>query len=300
MVRIGIDLGGTKIAGIILRDDGTFSDEIRIATPRDNYAGTLRAVAGLVSDLAAANSDRESATVGVAIPGSTAPGTGLIQNANSTWLNGRPFEHDLGQALKLPVRLANDANCFVLSEVADGAAAGASIVFGVILGTGCGGGIVIDGKLVKGPRGIGGEWGHNPLPWPEMDEVPGPPCWCGLNGCIETWISGPGLSRDFLRLAGRAETAEQVAELAAAGDPQACQALARHVRRTGRAIAHVVNILDPEVIVIGGGLSSMPHLYERLPEAIRPFVFASDRSVEIRPPRWGSASGVRGAARLWP
>lgn len=233
------------------------------------------------------------------MPGSLSPVTGRVQNANSTWLNGRPLDRDLAAALGRPVRLANDANCFALSEATDGAAAGAASVFGVILGTGCGGGIVVDGRLVDGPLGVGGEWGHNPLPRPSADEVPGPPCWCGRHGCMETWVSGPGLAADHARATGERQSAETIAARAETGDEVALATMARHADRLARGLAHVVNILDPAVIVLGGGLSKLGHLYRNLPGLMAPHIFADAPHVDVRPPRWGDASGVRGAARLW-
>ncbi|MEW5963272.1 MAG: ROK family protein [Pseudomonadota bacterium] len=295
--RIGIDLGGTKIEGVLLLADGSEERRHRIPTPREDYAGTIAAIAGLVARLEAA-ADRNT-PVGVAMPGSLSPGTSRVQNANSTWLNGRPLDRDLAAALGRPVRLANDANCFALSEATDGAAAGAPSVFGVILGTGCGGGIVVDGRLVDGPLGVGGEWGHNPLPRPSADEVPGPPCWCGRRGCMETWVSGPGLAADHARATGERRSAETIAARAEAGDEAALATMARHADRLARGLAHVVNILDPAVIVLGGGLSKLGHLYRNLPGLMAPHIFADAPHVDVRPPRWGDASGVRGAARLW-
>jgi fructokinase len=233
------------------------------------------------------------------MPGSISPATGLVQNANSTWLNGRRFGEDLAAAIGADVRMANDANCFALSEARDGAAAGAGSVFGVIIGTGCGGGIVIDGRLVDGPRGIAGEWGHTPLPWPRPDEFPGPVCWCGRNGCLETWVSGPAVAADHARIAGARLTAEAVAAAAAGGDATASATLARHADRLARGLGVVCNMLDPEVIVLGGGLSQLAHLYEALPRLVAPHLFADHVRIDIRPPRWGDASGVRGAAWLW-
>jgi fructokinase len=298
-LRIGIDLGGTKIEGLALGPEGERA-RLRIAAPRNDYAATVGAIRDLVARLAASDhGDNGAATVGVGVPGSVSRATGLMQNANSTWLNGRPLDRDLAAALGRPVRLANDANCFVLSEATDGAAAGAHPVFGVILGTGCGGGIVIDGRLVDGPRGIGGEWGHNPLPWAEPHEQPGPTCWCGRRGCMETWVSGPALAADHSKATGESLTAEQVALRAAGGDPRAAATIAAHASRLARGLANVVNIVDPEVIVLGGGLSQLVHLYEVLPGLMAPFIFADDARVDIRPPRWGDASGVRGAAWLW-
>ena len=239
------------------------------------------------------------ANIGIAVPGSISPLTGLMQNANSTWLNGRAFDRDLAVALATPVRLANDANCFALSEAIDGAAENARIVFGVILGTGCGGGLVVNRRLVDGPRGIGGEWGHNPLPWAMSDEYPGPHCWCGRKGCLETWVSGPGMAADHAKVTGETHTAVEIAARAERGNGAARTTLSRHADRLARGLAHVVNIIDPDVLVLGGGLSNLSHLYEQLPQLMGPHIFADRASVVIKAPRWGDASGSRGAARLW-
>jgi fructokinase len=223
----------------------------------------------------------------------------LIQNANSTWLNGRPLKQDLETALSRPVRLANDANCFALSEAVDGAGRGAMVVFGVILGTGCGGGLVLNGTIIDGPRGIGGEWGHNPLPWPEPDETPGPQCWCGRAGCIETWVSGPGMSADHARRYGETLSAQDIARRAASGNETAALSLMRHASRLARGLAAVVNVFDPDRLILGGGLSGMGHLYEQLPGLIAPYIFSDSRNVSVMPPAHGPDSGVRGAAWLW-
>lgn len=302
--RIGIDLGGSKIAGAVVGVSGAVLVENRIATPAGDYASTLAGLAGMVEQLEAEAArlgvHRGSPmSVGVGMPGSIAPRSGLVQNANSTWLNGRPLQSDLAACLRRPVRLANDANCFALSEARDGAAAGADTMVGVILGTGCGGGIVIGGRLVDGQRGIGGEWGHNPLPWAEAGEHPGPKCWCGRRGCMETWVSGPGLLADHRRHGGMAATAQDVVAAAISGDGAAEATLERHASRLARGLAALVNLLDPDVIVLGGGLSQAAHLYHRLPRLMAPHLFAEDTTVAVRPPRWGDASGVRGAAWLW-
>lgn len=300
---IGIDLGGTKIEGIVLTPDGRTLAKLRIATPRDDYAATIAAVAGLVDHLQSQSGAPAPLPVGLAMPGSIAPSTGLVQNANSTWLNDKPFGVDLAAALGLPVRLANDANCFALSEAEDGAAAGAHVVFGVILGTGCGGGIVVGGRIVDGPRSIGGEWGHNPLPWPSPAELAVPPCWCGRTGCLETWISGTGLAADHFSATGQDLSGEEIVALTTSSDARtraaAVATLDRHASRLARGLAHVVNLLDPDVVVLGGGLSGLAHLYETVPRLAAPYVFAADRGIDIRPPRFGDASGARGAARLW-
>jgi fructokinase len=296
-LRLGIDLGGTKIAGIALERGGSVAAEHRMASPRHDYAATLDAIRETVARLESAAGAQ--GTIGIGMPGSLAPGTGLVQNANSTWLNGRPFARDLEAHLGRPVRLANDANCFALSEAVDGAGAGAPSVFGVILGTGCGGGLVFRGTLIDGPLGIAGEWGHNPLPWAGPDEHPGPQCWCGRLGCMETWVSGPALEADHTRATGERLASEAIAARAASGDTAAIATLERHASRLARGLSHVVNIFDPHVIVLGGGLSNLPHLYEVLPDLIAPHLFAAHSRIAVRRPRWGDASGVRGAARLW-
>ncbi len=295
-MRIGIDLGGTKIAAVALDDQGRELARERVATPRGDYAGTIEAIAGLVATLDAATGKRGS--VGIGMPGTISPATGKVKNANSTWLNGQPLDRDLAERLGRPVRLANDANCFALSEATDGAAAGARVVFGVILGTGVGGGLVVAGREITGPNGIAGEWGHNPLPWPAGDERPGPACYCGRSGCIETFLSGPGLAADHARVnPGTALTGEQIAR-----DPgAAAQAtLARYEERLARALASVVNLLDPDAIVLGGGLSQLTRLYESVPRLWGRFVFSDRVDTRLVPPRYGDASGVRGAAWLWP
>jgi fructokinase len=240
------------------------------------------------------------APIGIGMPGSIAPRSGLVQNSNSTWLNGQRLATDLEQQFGPRVRLANDANCFALSEAVDGSGADSSRVLGVILGTGCGSGFVVDRRIMDGPRGIGGEWGHNPLPWPGADEWPGPLCWCGRRGCMEMWGSGPGLAADHARATGTVLDAPGIVKLAAAGDQAARATLDRHADRVARGLAAVVNVLDPDVIVIGGGLSNLAHLYAVLPARMAPHIFGEDRSVRVVPPRWGDAGGVRGAAWLWP
>ena len=298
MDRIGIDLGGTKIEGIVLSASGGVSAGRRIATPRENYEGTVRAVAGLVSALEAETGAR--ATVGVGTPGAISRATGVVKNANSTWLNGRPLHRDLERALGRPVRLANDANCLALSEACDGAAAGADVVFGVIIGTGTGGGVVIRQQVLTGPNAIAGEWGHNPLPWPGAEELPGDPCYCGLRGCIETFLSGPGLSADHARVTGGARTSAEIAALAAAGDAAAEATLQRYEGRMARALASIINVLDPDVIVLGGGLSKLDRLYANVPAQWARWVFSDRVDTRLVAPLHGDASGVRGAAWLWP
>ncbi|MBK1706101.1 ROK family protein [Halochromatium glycolicum] len=296
-VHIGIDLGGTKIEAAALAADGRMLARKRIATPRGDYPGTLDAIAQLVAELESVLGVQT--TVGVGTPGALSPFTGHVRNANSVWLNDRALDADLAQRLGRPVRLANDADCFTLSEATDGAAAGAASVFGVIIGTGTGGGITVHGQLLSGPNAIAGEWGHNPLPWPAPDELPGPECYCGKRGCIETWVSGPALSADLERSTGRRLTGEEIADAAAQGDRDAEAALERHEGRLARALASVINLLDPEVIVLGGGLSNLRRLYTNLPERIQPHAFSDGLATRIVPPRFGDSSGVRGAAWLW-
>jgi fructokinase len=311
-MRIGIDLGGTKIEGLALGSDGRELDRRRIAAPRGDYEDTIRAVVHLVTEVEAAvlrsaftagpipaTADRSAVPVGVGIPGAISPATGLIKNANSTWLIGKPLQDDLARALQRPVRLANDANCFTLSEATDGAAAGAAVVFGVIVGTGTGGGLVVNGRVIAGANAIGGEWGHNPLPAPEDDERPGPACYCGRTGCIETFLSGPALSRDFAAHGGDEVPAIEIARRAGSGDALAIAALERYERRFARAIASIINVVDPDVIVLGGGLSNIARLYERVPRLWGPHVFSDRVDTALRPAMHGDASGVRGAAWLW-
>ncbi len=297
-MRIGVDLGGTKIEALALDDAGRELGRHRVDTPQHDYDATLAAVAGLVARL-----ERETGatgTVGIGIPGSVRASTGLVKNANSTWLNGRPVPVDLGRLLGREVRVANDANCLAVSEATDGAARGIGVVFAVILGTGCGGGVAFDGKVHAGPNGVGGEWGHNALPWATADELPGPECYCGRFGCLEKWVSGTGISDDFSRVTGRKATTREIAALDAAGDAQAHAAFERFLNRLGRALANVVNLLDPDVIVFGGGVSRVERLYRELPARIQPYVFGGDFDTPLRPAMYGDSSGVRGAAWLWP
>ena len=296
-LRLGVDLGGTKIAGVALGAGGRPLAEHRMPSPRGDYGATVRAIGEMVHAIEQRAGSRGS--IGIGIPGSVAPATGLVQNANSTWLNGKPLQRDLEAHLGRPVRLANDANCFALSEAVDGAGAGARGVFGVILGTGCGGGLVRDRALIDGPRGVGGEWGHNPLPWARAGEHPGIECWCGRVGCMETWVAGPALEADHARATGDRIGAEEIAARAAGGDAPAQATLDRHASRLARGLAHVINIFDPDVIVLGGGLSKLAHLYAVLPGLAAPYVLAEPALVVVKPPVWGDASGVRGAAWLW-
>jgi fructokinase len=290
-VKIGVDLGGTKIEAVALEEDNRERGRRRVASPRDDYPGTVEAIGRLVEDL-----ERElgvRASVGIGTPGAVSPATELMKNCNSVWLNGQPLAADLARRLGRPVRLANDANCFALSEARDGAAAGARVVFGVIVGTGTGGGLVVDGRIWTGPNAIAGEWGHNPLPWPRDGEWPGPPCYCGRTGCIETFLSGPGLARDH------GGPAHDIATRAARGEPAAEASLGRYEERMARALASVINVLDPDVIVLGGGLSNLARLYETVPRLWRRWVFSDRVDTRLVPPAHGDASGVRGAAWLW-
>ena len=296
-MRIGIDLGGTKIEGVALDEHGRELARRRVATPRDQYDGTVQAIAGLVAWLEGTVGTR--GTVGIGMPGAISPATGLVKNANSVWLNGRPLAQDLQVALGRRVRLANDANCFTLSEATDGAAAGAEVVFGVIAGTGTGGGVVVRGRVLTGPNAVAGEWGHNPLPWPGPDEWPGRPCYCGRSGCIETFLSGPGLSADHAAATGESLLAPDVAVRAAAGDAAARATLGRYEHRMARALAALINVLDPDVIVLGGGLSNLDRLYTSVPALWGGFVFSDRVDTRLVRARYGDASGVRGAAWLW-
>jgi len=297
MFRLGIDLGGTKIAAVVFAPDGRVMWEQRIATPKQDYERTVAALAAVVED-----AEREVAgtcTVGVGIPGAISPATGLIKNANSTWLNGRPLKIDLERALGRDVRLANDANCLAVSEATDGAAAGAHVVFGVILGTGTGGGLVVNGTVVTGPNAIAGEWGHNPLPWPDSEEHPGPACYCGHNGCVETFLSGPGLSADYRRRGGALIRGEEIVARAGTGEPLAKTSIKAWTRRLAKSLATVINVVDPDVIVVGGGLSRVTSIYTDVPKHWGAWVFSDTVSTRFVPSQYGDASGVRGAAWLW-
>lgn len=295
-MRIGIDLGGTKIEGIALADDGTTLARRRVPTPGD-YDGTLDAIAELVAWLEAETGRRGS--VGIGTPGAISPATGLFKNANSVFLNGRPGHVDLCRRLDRELRVANDANCFALSEAVDGAGEGHGVVFGVILGTGCGGGIVVDGRVLVGPNAIAGEWGHNPLPWPRPEELPGPECYCGQRGCIETWVSGTALARDHHDVTGQHRKGREVVELAEQGDSAAEATLARYEDRLARGLAHVINMLDPDVIVLGGGVSQVARLYEHVPVAWQRYAYSDRCDTPLKRPTHGDAGGVRGAAWLW-
>ena len=296
-VRFGIDLGGTKIELIALDRTGRELLRRRTGTPRNDYQATVEAVASLLEDAERELDARGS--VGLGTPGAVSRVSGRMKNCNSTWLNGMPLLEDLQRRLGRPIRISNDANCFALSEATDGAAAGAEVVFGVIIGTGCGAGVVVRGQVLTGPNAIAGEWGHNPLPWPRDEERPGPPCYCGQAGCLETWISGTGLSRDLRAAGGPELPAADVAPAAAAGEADCEAALQRLEDRLARGLAQVINILDPDVIVLGGGLSNLTRLYENVPRLWGRHVFSDSVETRLVPPRFGDSSGVRGAARLW-
>ena len=294
-LRIGIDLGGTKIEAVALAAGGGERFRRRVDTPRGDYDGTIKAIVDLVA--AVEREAGERGTVGVGMPGSVSPASGLVKNANSTWLIGRPLHIDLEQALGRPVRVANDANCFALSEAADGAGAGARVVFGVILGTGTGGGIVVDGQVLVGPNAVAGEWGHNALPWPDAAEWPGPTCYCGRRGCIETFLSGSGLQLAYA--VGGGLTAREIADAAERGYPEAIEAIETYSRRLAKALATVINLLDPDAIVLGGGLSNISSLYRRVPEIWTEWVFSDRVDTRLARAVHGDSSGVRGAAWLW-
>ena len=296
-LRIGIDFGGTKIEGVALDGGGRLLLRERIATPREDYAAGLEAIAGLVEGFESRLG--ASGSLGLGIPGCLSPASGLVKNANSTWLNGRDLKADIEARLQRPVRIENDANCLAVSEAVDGAGAGATLVFAVILGTGVGGGLAFEARPWIGPNAIAGEWGHNPLPWPREEECPGPACYCGRRGCIETFLSGSGLARDHAAAGGGEQAPEAIVAAAEAGDAAAKASLARYRERLGRGLAAVINLLDPEVIVLGGGLSNLPGLIEALPDTIAPHVFTDSGTTPLRRSRHGDSSGVRGAAWLW-
>jgi fructokinase len=298
MIRIGVDFGGTKIEAAALDADGRFLERVREPNP-GSYDAALVLLRSLI-DRVEAKVGR-AASVGVGLPGSVSPKTGVARNANTTWLNGRSFREDLAQALGRPVRVANDANCLALSEATDGAGAGANVVFAVILGTGCGGGVTAGGQLIEGVNGIGGEWGHIPLPWPGGDgELPAPKCWCGQTGCLELYCSGTGFQDDYRRATGKSELGARIVELMRTGDAQACASFARYADRLGRALAVVCNIIDPDVIVLGGGMSNVVELYDALRPIIAGRIFSDVFETPIRQAVHGDSSGVRGAAWLWP
>jgi fructokinase len=296
-MQLGIDLGGTKIACIVLDPDGRVGFERRVPTPRHDYEATVAAIAGLVAE--AERHVRASCSVGIGIPGAISPASGLVKNANSTWLNGRPLHADLERSLRRDVRLANDANCLAVSEGVDGAAADADVVFGVILGTGTGGGVVVHRRVITGPNAIAGEWGHNPLPWPDAEEQPGPECYCGQVGCIETFLSGPGLSADYRRRGGGDASGEDIVARAGRGEPLAVRSLDAWTRRLAKSLATVINVLDPDTIVVGGGLSRIESIYRDVPRLWGAWVFSDVVRTRFVASKYGDASGVRGAARLW-
>lgn len=306
-MRIGVDLGGTKIEALALGDDGVELWRRRTPTPRDDYDAIVREIAALVT--AAEKDLGKRGTVGVGIPGTRSPTTGLIKNANTVTLIGHPLDRDLSAALEREVRLANDADCFAISEATDGAGAGAASVFGAILGTGCGSGLVHGGRLIQGINGITGEWGHNPLPWPRqwtlpdgrvIDERPGPACYCGRHGCNELFLSGTGFALDYAVATGRERPAPEIADAAASGEAAARASLERYTDRLSRGLASVINLFDPEVIVLGGGMSNIDSLYTEVPRRWGEFVFSDHVATKLRPPAHGDSSGVRGAAWLWP
>ena len=292
-----MDLGGTKTEAIALGDDGRTLARRRVVSPRDDYPATVETIVALVGEV-----EREAAargTVGVGVPGAISPAAGVLKNANSTWLNGRPLREDLERRLGRPVRLANDANCFALSEAKDGAGQGARVVFGVILGTGTGGGVVVDGQVLTGPNAIAGEWGHNALPRPRGNEWPGPRCYCGRTGCVELFLSGPGLERDHRERTGTSLEAAAIVHAAEGGDAACLETLEVYADRLARGLAMVMNVLDPDAIVLGGGLSNLGRLYARVPELWPAYVFSDRVDTRLRPPKHGDSSGVRGAAWLW-
>ena len=296
-MRIGVDLGGTKIEAIALAADGAELMRRRVPTPAGDYEATLRTIADLIAGLE--KELGQSGRVGVASPGAISAATGLLKNSNSVILNGKPLDADLARALGRPVRLENDANCFAVSEAVDGAGKGARVVFGVILGTGVGGGIAIERKVLAGRHRIAGEWGHNPLPWPSDTERPGPACYCGKRGCIETFLSGPGLARDHGSRTGESLTADAIVRAARADNANARASLARYHDRLARALATVINILDPDIVVLGGGLSNMDDLYPALREKLGDYVFSDRCGTPVVKAKHGDSSGVRGAAWLW-
>jgi fructokinase len=298
MIRIGIDLGGTKIEGIAIDRNGQELARRRIGTPRGNYAATLDAISGLVTWLEG-EAGGGRATVGIGIPGVVSPRTGLVKNANSTWLIGHPLDRDVAERLDRQVRIQNDANCFAVSEAADGAGAGFHTVFGVIIGTGTGAGIVVGGKVLTGRNAIAGEWGHTSLPWPSVAEHPGPACYCGRPGCIETWVSGPGCAADHERVTGQKLSAPEIVELAETGDEAAIATLERYEDRLARGLTMVIDVLDPDVIVLGGGMSNVGRLYRTLPALLNRWCFSDGIDTPIVKALHGDSSGVRGAAWLW-
>lgn len=298
-MRIGIDLGGTKIEAIALDDSGATLVCRRVETPQGDYNKVVQVIASLVASIEREHGGNNKASVGVATPGAISPASGMLRNSNSVCLNNQPLNQDLEKELSRPVRLANDADCFALSEATDGAAAGASSVFGVIIGTGTGGGIVIEGKLLHGPNAIAGEWGHNSLSWPTDEERPGPDCYCGKQGCIETFLSGPGMSIDYETHYGELFSANEIVNRAEHGDEKAEATLQRYECRMARALASVINIIDPEVIVLGGGLSNIIRLYHNVTKIWTQYIFSDFIATKLVRAKHGDSSGVRGAAWLW-
>lgn len=295
--RLGIDMGGTKIESIALNSQGEQIYRERLPTPQGDYAGMLDTVGTLVSRAEAQL--QGTGSVGIGTPGALSPTTGLLRNSNSVCMNGKSFKADIEQHLQREIRMANDANCFALSEAVDGAGAGADVVFGVIIGTGVGGGVVIRQHVLGGPNAVAGEWGHNPLPWPLEHELPGPDCYCGKQGCIETWLAGPSFSNDYHRQTGEHLTAPDIIARAEQNDPSATTTLDRYEDRLARALATVINVLDPDVIVLGGGMSNIKSLYTQIPKRWARYVFSDHVATQLSPPVHGDSSGVRGAAWLW-
>ena len=300
MLRIGIDLGGTKIEGIALDEQGVELARQRIDTPEGDYQGALAAIKSLIEQLE--SGIKHDATIGICTPGALSfanSPVGLLKNSNSVCMNGKPVHQDLEALLQRPVKITNDANCFALSEATDGVAKNAAIVFGVIVGTGVGAGIVVNKQVLNGANAIAGEWGHNPMPWPAEDELPGLSCYCGKSGCIETFLSGPGMSKNYEMNTGHVLTSRQIVEQAEQGDLDCEQALQRYERRMAKGLAHVINILDPDVIVLGGGMGNIQRLYNNVPKLWGDYVFSDSVSTKLLPPEYGDSSGVRGAAWLW-
>jgi len=295
-IRLGIDLGGTKIEVLVINAIGKEVLRKRIATPKNDYAATIRAIVSLIAS--AEEEVKQKCSIGICTPGSISPASGLLRNSNSVCLNNKPFKQDLEKAIGRKTRISNDANCFALSEAIDGAAEDAQVVFGIIIGTGVGAGIVVNKKVLAGTNAIGGEWGHNPLPWPEKDELELTKCWCGQHGCIETFLSGTGLEADFKRSTGRALIAEETDALATAGDASAEGVWARYEYRMARSLAQVVNLLDPDSIVLGGGMSNIRRLYKNIPERWGQWVFSDCVNTKLLPPKYGDSSGARGATWL--
>ena len=296
-MRIGIDMGGTKIEGIALAENGEELLRKRIDTPRNDYLGTVKAISGIVDELEAKTNQK--GTVGIGIPGAISPQTGLVKNANSTWIIGRNFEHDLTTALGREVRLANDANCLAVSESVDGAGAGAKVVFAIILGTGCGGGIAIDQKVHSGPLSIAGEWGHITLGWMSPEEYPGEECYCGKRGCLETFVSGTGFENAYERQTGIRISGHKIIKLLEKGDDTAEKVMRTYENRLARGIATLANFLDPDVFVLGGGMSNISRIYQNIPALVVDWIFGNEFTTPIRPAKHGDSSGVRGAAWLW-